>query len=55
MEIGDPVHIAGVLIGQVLGFDDTHFPNHYNILIATDRLLTSQDIHLDLECHIAIG
>ncbi len=55
MEIGDPVRIAGTLIGRVLGFDDTHFPNHYNILIATDRLLTSQDIHLNLECPIAFG
>mgnify|MGYP001214119222 CR=1 FL=1 len=55
MEVGDPVRIAGTLIGQVLGFDDTHFPNHYNILIATDRLLTSQDIHVDVESPITFG
>ena len=55
MEVGDPVRIAGTLIGQVLGFDETHYPNHYNILIATDRLLTSQDIHLEVECPIAFG
>jgi hypothetical protein len=55
MEVGDPVRVAGTQIGRVLGFDDTHFPNHYNILIATDRLLTSEDINLDVECPITFG
>lgn len=55
MEVGDPVRIAGTQIGRVLGFDDTHYPNHYNILIATDRLLTSQDIDVDVESPITFG
>ncbi len=55
MEVGDPVRIAGTLIGHLLGFDGTHVPNHYNVLIATDRLLTSQDIRLEVESPITFG
>ena len=40
-------------IGAVLGFDECHWPNHYNILIATDELLTAAD--LDLEPGDKIG
>jgi hypothetical protein len=35
----DEVWIGGRLVGAVLGFDGCHLPNHYNLLIATDRLL----------------
>ena len=55
MEVGDPVRIAGTQIGRLLGFDDTHYPNHYNVLIATDRLLTAEDIHLKVESPITFG
>ena len=44
IERGDRFFIGGQLIGTVLGFDDCHFPNHYNILIASERLQTAADI-----------
>lgn len=44
IEIGDRFYLGEHFIGTVLGFDDCHFPNHYNILIATPRLQTAADI-----------
>lgn len=43
---GDGFWIGDMRIGTVLGFDACHFPNHYNILISTDRLLTGGDLGL---------
>jgi hypothetical protein len=43
---GDAFWIGGTRIGTVLGFDGCHLPNHYNILIRTDRLLTGGDLGL---------
>lgn len=44
IDVGDAFYIGGQAIGVVLGFDECHFPNHYNILISTDRLLTATEI-----------
>ena len=44
LEAGDAFYIDGRCIGHVLGFDECHFPNHYNILIGTDRSLSGNDI-----------
>ncbi len=49
VEKGDEVRLGTNLIGQVLGFDDCHFPNHYNILIATNKLLSANDLSLLVE------
>ncbi|MFH8611463.1 DUF6917 domain-containing protein [Streptomyces sp. NPDC018029] len=43
---GDEVWIDGRLAGTVLGFDSCHFPNHYNVLIAVDDLVTGPDLDL---------
>lgn len=50
---GDDLWIDGLRIGTVLGFDTCHFPNHYNILIATERLLTGGDLQLLPELPVA--
>lgn len=46
VERGDEVHLGADRLGTVLGFDECHAPNHYNILIATDRPLTAADLDL---------
>jgi L-arabinose 1- dehydrogenase len=33
-------------LGTVAGFDESHWPNHYNIVIDTDELLTAGDVDL---------
>lgn len=44
VERGDVALSGGVEFGRVLGFDDCHFPNHLNVLIASDRLLTATEL-----------
>lgn len=46
LERGDEVWAAGKRIGRILGFDECHAPNHYNVVVATDRLLTAEDLDL---------
>jgi hypothetical protein len=49
VEVGDEVIHEGHALGHVLGFDECHFPNHYNILIASDGIVTADDIGLRVE------
>lgn len=37
---GDKVLLDEVSIGTLIGYDETHMPNHLNIVILTDELLT---------------
>lgn len=43
VERGDTVLLDGRSIGVVAGFDECHFPNHYNVLIESRMLLTGAD------------
>lgn len=52
---GDPCWIDGRLVGTVLGFDGCHFPNHYNILIATRTPVTGADLSLRPEMPVGFG
>ncbi|WNI31130.1 Gfo/Idh/MocA family oxidoreductase [Streptomyces sp. ITFR-6] len=46
IERGDVVTGPHGPIGRVAGFDECHAPNHYNILIDTERVLTAEDLNL---------
>jgi L-arabinose 1- dehydrogenase len=46
IERTDEVFVGDCRIGTVIGFDECHFPNHYNILISVDNLITAADIFL---------
>ncbi|WP_020674232.1 DUF6917 domain-containing protein [Amycolatopsis nigrescens] len=52
---GDEFWISGRLIGTVLGFDACHFPNHYNILIATETPVSGKDLDLRPEQRIGFS
>ncbi|GAB6990757.1 DUF6917 domain-containing protein [Paenibacillus pini] len=52
---GDAVMIQNQVIGHVLGFDDCHFPNHYNILISTQETMMADDLELEVEMLISFG
>jgi hypothetical protein len=41
---GDTLQIGGQIVGTLAGFDDSHFPNHYNIVFKGRRLLTGVDL-----------
>lgn len=38
----------GKCIGSLAGFDETHMPNHQNIVIVTDQLVTGEEMNLNL-------
>ena len=46
LDRGDRVWVGERLVGTVLGFDGCHFPNHYNVLIATSETLTGAELGL---------
>lgn len=46
LECGDLVYLNNMPLGELAGFDDTHMPNHLNILIQRDSLVTG----IDLKC-----
>jgi hypothetical protein len=50
---GDRVLVDGTQVGIVLGFDACHFPNHYNVLIVTDRPTTGPELAVRPETKIA--
>jgi hypothetical protein len=52
---GDEFWIDGRLVGTVLGFDGCHFPNHYNILIATPTPVSGTDLGLRPEMSVGFG
>ncbi|XEQ94726.1 hypothetical protein SCACP_36250 [Sporomusa carbonis] len=45
---GDDFYVDGKLIGQLAGFDETHMPNHLNIVIKTDKLRTGIELEAAL-------
>lgn len=49
---GDDVYIEGKLIGKVIGFDDTHMPNHQNIVLYSLKNKTGPELNINLEDEI---
>lgn len=37
---GDEVTVNGQLVGHLAGYDETHMPNHQNIIIKTDKMVS---------------
>jgi hypothetical protein len=44
----DSVHLNGKKIGKIAGFDETHMPNHQNIVIQADQRFTGLDKGIEL-------
>ena len=47
--VGDEMLLDGKCIGQLAGFDETHMPNHLNIVIRSDRRFTGVELEGRLE------
>lgn len=45
---GDPVFLKGRLLGHIAGFDETHMPNHINIVIKTEKRLSGTELHAEI-------
>ena len=46
---GDEVKIGKRTVGRIAGFDETHMPNHLNIVIKTEKISTGVEMGLELE------
>jgi len=51
----DPVKIGGKKVGIIAGFDETHSPNHYNIVVKGDELISGKDRLIELDMEVEIG
>ncbi len=51
---GDEIHIGNTAIGRIAGYDETHMPNHLNIVINGARF-PGREIGLVLEADVVIG
>lgn len=43
--VGDKVSLEGKIIGEVAGFDETHMPNHWNIVIKSLKKTTGVELN----------
>lgn len=53
--VGDEVKVAGKVIGKIVGFDETHMPNHYNIVINGNERLSGDERNIQLDDEVVIG
>lgn len=54
MVVGDKVYWNNNLLGIVAGFDDTHMPNHQNIILYSSKISTGKKLNIRLEDKIII-
>ena len=47
--VEDKVYIGNKLIGNVIGFDDTHMPNHQNIILYAPKKKTGVELEINLD------
>jgi hypothetical protein len=53
--IGDEVKVGGKVIGKIAGFDETHMPNHYNIVIHGPERFSGHEVGFELGDYVVIG
>jgi hypothetical protein len=46
--VGETVVIGEETIGSIIGFDETHEPNHINIVIGVNQRRTGRQLQIDL-------
>lgn len=51
---GDKLYAEDNYIGTIIGFDNTHYPNHLNILIERKKKQTGLELGLQIEDEISI-
>ena len=53
--VGQPVYFNGKEMGTIAGFDETHFPNHYNVVVYAPKKFTGLEAGLELGDTVSIG
>jgi hypothetical protein len=54
IRIGDVVLVKGKKLGRVVGFDETHFPNHQNIVLSPINIKSGFNYAFELEEEIIL-
>ncbi|MEW5798118.1 MAG: hypothetical protein AB1728_03840 [Bacteroidota bacterium] len=52
--VGDEVEWNGKIIGTIAGYDDTHMPNHQNVIVSVAKRISGKDLGLNVEDTITI-
>lgn len=52
---GDAVTIRQEEIGKISGFDETHLPNHLNVVIRSEGLVTGREMELPLDAPVTFA
>ncbi len=52
---GDTVSVRQEEIGKIAGFDETHLPNHLNVVIQCERRKTGRELELPLDVLVAFS
>ena len=55
IRVGDVVELAGQALGRVAGFDETHAPNHQNIVVGVGPEMIPPPIRYGLEDEITFA
>jgi len=55
VSMGDSISIQDKKIGKVAGFDETHFPNHYNIVVITPKRFSGLEASFQIGDKLSIG
>ncbi len=42
--VGDEVVARGEVVGTIAGYDDTHMPNHQNVIVSVARRVSGKDL-----------
>jgi hypothetical protein len=42
--VGDEVVARGELVGTIAGYDDTHMPNHQNVIVSVAKRVSGKDL-----------
>lgn len=53
--LGDKVYINDTYVGEVVGFDDIHMPNHMNIIVFNENRASGPELGLSVGDSVWIG
>jgi len=53
--VGDPVLHNGKEIGKIAGYDDTHLPNHQNVIVKVTEMKSGEELNLKVDDEIILS
>lgn len=52
--VGDEVLWNGTVIGTIAGYDDTHMPNHQNVIVAMQKRISGKELAMAVDDTVMI-